>query len=192
MEEIGRDDDAGLRSFLDYAALAASIDAGGDKTDAVKMLTVHGAKGMEFDVVFLCGLSEGCFPSKRSSGPDDIEEERRLAYVALTRARKQLMLSDAEGLGHDGGERKPSRFIYEMGIERLVLLRHLPSPMPIPEPMADASAPARFTVGQTVEHPVFGRGIIEEIDTKRSVYIVKFDKMTGMRTLRFGAPLDAV
>ena len=101
IEEEGHDDDATLDAFLSRAALIANADRKADSDDTVKLMTVHTAKGMEFPSVFVCGLSEGNFPSRRSSGPEDVEEERRLAYVAFTRAERNLFLSDSEGYNHD-------------------------------------------------------------------------------------------
>ena len=92
IEEAGHDDDATLDEFLTRVALVSNIDRDNESSEAVRMMTVHTAKGMEFPAVFVCGLSEGSMPSRRSSGPDDIEEERRLAYVALTRARHLLFM----------------------------------------------------------------------------------------------------
>lgn len=190
IEEEGRDDDATLESFLDRAALAASADGKRDSADSVRLMTVHTAKGMEFDAVFVCGLSEGIFPSKRSSGPEDIEEERRLAYVAMTRARKYLFLSDSAGFGHDKVQKAPSRFIYEAGLENFDIVRPLPPQNESPLPMAGAGEGARYAVGDAVEHPLFGPGTISEVDYIGRNYVVLFNKAGLTRTLRFGAPLD--
>lgn len=78
------------------------------------MMTVHAAKGLEFPYVFVCGLNEGVFPSKHIDTHDKMEEERRLAYVAYTRAENCLFLSDAEGVNYDGSYRYPSRFIFNV------------------------------------------------------------------------------
>ena len=73
-------------------------------------MTVHAAKGLEFPYVFLCGMNEGVFPSRKILTLPGMEEERRLAYVAMTRAEKGLALSAAEGYNFDGSPRFPSRF----------------------------------------------------------------------------------
>ena len=77
-------------------------------------MTVHAAKGLEFPVVFLCELNEGIFPSRKTRTLPGMEEERRLAFVAMTRAEKRLCLSEAEGRNHDGSPRYPSRFALDM------------------------------------------------------------------------------
>ena len=192
IDEAGHDDDASLESFLTRVALISNMDRHTDNDNAVRMMTVHTAKGMEFDTVFVCGLSEGLFPSKRSIGPDDIEEERRLAYVALTRAKRSLYLSDSEGFAHDRSAKVPSRFIYEMGLDNLTLERPLPSQPQMPQPMAGAGDKPGFAVGSRVEHPVFGKGTIVDNDTARQNYTIKFDSLGTTRTLRYGAPLDLV
>ena len=85
-----------LGNYLDHAALFTNMDQT-ERAEAVKLMTVHAAKGLEFPVVFLCGLSEGIFPGKRANTREKLEEERRLCYVAMTRARDRLYLSDAAG-----------------------------------------------------------------------------------------------
>ena len=192
INEAGHDDDASLNEFLTRAALVANIDRSPDNKDTVRLMTVHTAKGMEFPAVFVCGLAEGNFPSRRSSGPDDIEEERRLAYVAVTRAEKQLYLSDSGGIGSDNAARQPSRFVYELGLQNIIAETPLPDAPGSAPVMAGAREKSNFSAGDAVDHPVFGRGIIVSADMSRQVYSVKFDKFATERTLRFGAPLSAV
>ena len=100
-----------LGNYLDHAALFTNMDQT-EKASAVKLMTIHAAKGMEFPVVFLCGLSEGIFPGKRADTRERLEEERRLAYVAFTRAKDRLFLSDAAGSNYDSSSRCPSRFLH--------------------------------------------------------------------------------
>lgn len=190
IEEAGHDDDEGLETFLTRAALIANIDRKSADADTVKMMTVHTAKGMEFPAVFVCGMSEGNFPSRRSSGPEDIEEERRLAYVAVTRAERLLFLSDSEGFSRDNMAKLPSRFIYEMGTENMTLETPLPdAPKPVAV-MAGATENQAFKTGDRVEHPVFGTGEIVSVDAQKQVYSVHFDNISTNRSLRFGAPLS--
>lgn len=192
IEEAGHDEDESLDQFLARVALATSADRA-DADNAVLLMTVHTAKGMEFDHVFVAGLNEGIFPSRRSASPDDIEEERRLAYVAMTRAKDALYLSDADGFNHDSSAKSPSRFIYEADPAKMEILRPLP-PLELPvlpqdEPKA---ASARFQSGDMVEHPVFGRGLIIEVDLRNQTYNIQFNNLPTMRSLRFAAPLNAV
>lgn len=190
VEEAGHDDDATLEQYLRRVALVTNLDAKAERDDAIRMMTVHTAKGMEFDTVFVCGMAEGSFPSKRSTGVDDIEEERRLAYVAFTRARKRLMVSDAEGYGHDRTERTPSRFIYEAGPANFDIERPLPEQAPVAAPMAGDGEKLLFAPGDRVEHPVFGPGTVTSVDNDK--YTVAFDRLGTERSLRPGAPLDKI
>lgn len=191
IEEDGHDDDASLEAFLTRAALIANIDRDSEKADTIKLMTVHTAKGMEFDNVIVAGLSEGNFPSRRCNTPEELEEERRLAYVAATRARQRLFLSDSEGYSHDGTDKETSRFVYEMGLDNLELLRPLKEKKIEVEPLADNGG-ATFGIGARVEHPVFGKGTVKEVSAEHQRYTVLFDNMPTPRTLRFGAPLDPV
>lgn len=192
IEEAGHDDDATLEDFLARVALMTGMDAEKADLPAVKLMTVHTAKGMEFPYVFICSLNEASFPSRRCSGPEEIEEERRLAYVAMTRAEKGLFMSDSEGFNHDNTGKTPSRFLYEAGIENLRFDRPLPEQIPLPQAPATAKGKSRLASGDMVEHPVFGRGLIMEVDPSRETYTVQFDKMPTPRTLRFAAPLNKI
>ena len=113
-----------LEAFLDRVALASSADILGEEGQAVSLMTLHLAKGLEFQLVFLTGLEEGLLPHSRSKdNPKDVEEERRLCYVGVTRARQELYLTRAKRRGMFGSydysglgvpQREPSRFIYDM------------------------------------------------------------------------------
>lgn len=112
---------AGVEAFLEEVALVADVDEIRDE-DAVLLMTVHASKGLEFPVVFLVGMEEGIFPHSRALGsPQDIEEERRLAYVGMTRAREQLLLSHAWARVMHGEYKAylPSRFLGEIPAELL-------------------------------------------------------------------------
>lgn len=108
-----------LNEFLEDVALVADIDTMEDSTNVVILMTLHSAKGLEFPFVYMCGMEDGIFPGYMSITADDpgeIEEERRLCYVGITRAMKKLSLSAARQRMHNGETRfnKPSRFIYEI------------------------------------------------------------------------------
>jgi DNA helicase-2/ATP-dependent DNA helicase PcrA len=126
-EEAGEDEGAGLTGFLDRSALVSDADEIG-RERGVTLMTAHLAKGLEFDAVFLPGLEENLFPHARAaSANEDLEEERRLLYVAMTRARKRLFLSHA-GFRRLRGEllpNPPSRFLEEVPKE---LLREVRGP----------------------------------------------------------------
>ena len=98
-------EEATLEHYLNHVALFTNADASDAAADKVKLMTAHAAKGLEFPYVFLCGMNEGIFPSRRTSTLPAMEEERRLAFVAMTRAEKRLFLSESEGRNIDGSER---------------------------------------------------------------------------------------
>lgn len=192
IEEAGHDDDASLDEFLARVALMTGMDAESRDIPAVKLMTVHTAKGMEFPYVFICNLCEASFPSRRCSGPEEIEEERRLAYVAMTRAEKGLFMSDSEGFNHDNTDKTPSRFLYEAGVENMRFERSLPPQAPMPVMPASIAGGHLFSSGDIVEHPVFGRGMVMDVDRDKETYTVMFNKLSTARTLRFAAPLTKV
>ena len=121
--------DSGLRDFIDHAALTSDTDKY-DRNAAVTMMTVHSAKGLEFPIVFLVGLEDGIFPHSRSlNDPSELEEERRLAYVAITRAEKTLYVSHSmrrRVYGEDIAA-EPSQFLNEMPLELIDDLSYGPS-----------------------------------------------------------------
>ncbi|MBQ8236912.1 MAG: UvrD-helicase domain-containing protein [Oscillospiraceae bacterium] len=185
-------EEVSLGNYLDHAALFTNMDQS-DRAQAVKLMTVHAAKGLEFPVVFLCGLSEGIFPGKRANTREKLEEERRLAYVAFTRAKDRLFLSDAAGSNYDGSFRYPSRFLFNAEKENLDYV--LPLDPDLVEDAMDhirrtedlEPAPVRQneSVGKRVRHPVFGEGTIIGTPRGSEGYIIQFDNMVTPRT--FGA-----
>jgi DNA helicase II / ATP-dependent DNA helicase PcrA len=162
-----------LTAFLTHAALEAGEHQAGEGEEALQMMTVHSAKGLEFDVVFMTGLEEGLFPHEQSvSEPEGLEEERRLAYVAITRARHRLYLSHAQTRMLHGQTRYniPSRFLEEIPQELMKWLTPRFSRQKaftpdfsrqtrttLPRPARDVGG---FRIGQNVMHPKFGPGII--------------------------------
>jgi len=172
-ERTQEDIDAGLdelSAFLSHAALEAGEGQGEAWDDCVQLMTLHSAKGLEFPLVFLVGLEEGLFPSQRSTEDEGrLEEERRLAYVGITRARDRLVISYAESRRMHGTEMlaRPSRFLAEMPAELIDEVR----------PRVQVSRPlyagaGRYTdtsslqedlpvkLGQRVSHPSFGEGVV--------------------------------
>ena len=117
--DYDREDETGIRDFIDHAALTSDTDKY-DRNAGVTMMTVHSAKGLEFPIVFLVGLEDGIFPHSRSIGDEkELEEERRLAYVAITRAEKILYITHAMRRRVYGEEMaaEPSQFLNEMPLE---------------------------------------------------------------------------
>ena len=112
-----------LEGFLEEVALVADIDSYEEGEETVALMTLHSAKGLEFPYVFLCGMNEGIFPSRKVRTQQAMEEERRLAFVALTRAEKGLYLSEADGRNFDGTPRYPSRFLLDIDRNLLAFTR---------------------------------------------------------------------
>ena len=157
-----------LAAFLSHAALEAGEGQADKWQDCVQLMTLHSAKGLEFDQVFLCGLEEGLFPHQRSvEEAGRLEEERRLCYVGVTRARKQLMLSYAEHRRLHGSESycMPSRFIHEIPAE---LVNEIRPRIQVSRPFETNSSSAAFReapcgdlgLGQRVQHTKFGEGVV--------------------------------
>jgi DNA helicase II / ATP-dependent DNA helicase PcrA len=166
-----------LTAFLTHAALEAGEHQAGEGQDALQMMTVHSAKGLEFDAVFLTGLEEGLFPHEQSvSEADGLEEERRLAYVAITRARNRLYLSHAQTRMLHGQTRYniPSRFLEEIPQELMKWLTPRFAKKRAFEPdfsrqtQTTFRKPPRdvggFRIGQNVTHPKFGPGVIVDAE----------------------------
>jgi DNA helicase-2/ATP-dependent DNA helicase PcrA len=163
-----------LTAFLTHAALEAGEHQAGEGQDALQMMTVHSAKGLEFDVVFISGLEEGLFPHEQSvSERDGLEEERRLAYVAITRARYRLYLSHAQTRMLHGQTRFniPSRFLEEIPQQLLKWLTprfsrqrafaaDFSRQTKTTFPRSSTREVGGFRIGQNVLHPKFGSGVI--------------------------------
>lgn len=185
--ELSRDDDDDrmLDAYLQEIALFTNVDAHVDN-DKVKLMTIHQSKGLEFPTVFIVGLTEGAFPNHRSireRRKDGEEEERRLMYVAVTRAREMLFLSEAEGYMNDSGALKyPSRFISEIP-DILLSIEGSPDPalfegtrnmVNLLNSELGEGDNSVWPAGTEVEHRVFGRGKIVKFDPAAQSYRVKF------------------
>jgi DNA helicase-2/ATP-dependent DNA helicase PcrA len=183
-----RSDDRSLAAFLDSVALIADIDQLAEGQGAVTLMTLHSAKGLEFPVVFITGMEEGVFPHARAfTDAAELEEERRLCYVGMTRAKERLFLSAAvrRQLYGNGNFNLPSRFLDEIPPE--LLQRIEPALGPLRRQFREwgeedeAAAPARagrnggraaetgdepfvdfLAVGARVRHPDWGVGVIRE------------------------------
>ncbi|MBR5641105.1 MAG: UvrD-helicase domain-containing protein [Firmicutes bacterium] len=198
--EISCGEETSLQHYLEHVALFSNAEqpvADGK----VKFMTIHAAKGLEFPYVFLCALNEDVFPSKKTSTLEAMEEERRLAFVAVTRAQKALYLSDAEGRTLEGTQRYPSRFLFDTGFELMdvenappddlvrdakeliaVRLKHMP------ENLAKTALPE----GTRVRHEVFGEGTILEFDAGAGVYVIQFDMLDTTRRLNARLKLEVL
>jgi DNA helicase-2/ATP-dependent DNA helicase PcrA len=172
----------GLEEFLAQLALVQDTDEV-DRSDTVLMMTLHGAKGLEFPIVFMTGMEEGVFPSYRSETPQDIQEERRLCYVGITRAMERLYLTNAVSRLLYGYERSnpPSRFLKEIPPEFMV------------SPHQKEVVASKLATGDTVIHRKFGMGVITAITTDdEEIAVVDFER-AGVRMLRLDlAPLEKI
>lgn len=190
-------EEVSLGNYLDHAALFTNMDQS-ERAQAVKLMTIHAAKGLEFSTVFVCGLSEGIFPGKRANTREKLEEERRLCYVAFTRAKDRLFLSDAAGTNYDGSFRYPSRFVFNAEKENLDYTVPLDPDVEEraleqirrTEPDDHTAATVCEEVGKAVMHPVFGKGTIIGIPREQSGVIVQFESMVTPRTFGPGAKLQ--
>jgi DNA helicase-2/ATP-dependent DNA helicase PcrA len=178
---VQRDDDeesaalSELVAFLSYASLEAGEGQAQAGEDGVQLMTLHSAKGLEFPLVFLAGLEEGLFPSGKSlEEAGRLEEERRLAYVGITRARQKLVLSYAEARRIHGADMYgiPSRFLREIPAPLLNEVRprvNVSRPMASSLPRRDRGHAAMeeqpgLRLGQNVRHPTFGTGFVTDVE----------------------------
>ena len=187
-----------LEQYLTHVALFTGVDQESAQ-DKVRLMTVHSAKGLEFPYVFLCQLNEGVFPSSKTRTIEGMEEERRLAFVAVTRAKKGLYLSQASGRNFRGSPIYPSRFLLDIDQELLVCAQ------PPKEGLIEAAQEyidnsliwmpseeeTAFSAGQRVRHAVFGLGTVLAVDTEKQAHVVKFDGMDTPRSISFRVKLEA-
>ena len=187
-----------LPYYLAHVALFTNADLD-DAEDKVKLMTIHAAKGLEFPYVFLCGMNDGIFPSRRVRTVQAMEEERRLAFVALTRAEKGLYLSEADGRNFDGTLRYPSRFLLDIDPSLLVFTTPPPDSLVraaksyyarSAERLVDRDADATFLPGQRVRHAVFGEGTVLAADLDKEAHIIQFDGMQTQRAISFRTKLE--
>ncbi|MBQ1530303.1 MAG: UvrD-helicase domain-containing protein, partial [Clostridia bacterium] len=199
--EVSCGEETDLDGYLKHAALFTNADTA-EAGDKVRLMTVHAAKGLEFPIVFLIGMNEGTFPSRKIKSLDEMEEERRLAFVAVTRAEQQLVLTSAEGRNLDATPRYPSRFILDIGVDRL-LFDEPPREGLIKEAKEYIDMKSRylstgdeedslFDIGDRVEHPVMGPGTILERNANKSAYLIQFDDIPTPRAISYRAKLKAI
>lgn len=176
-----------LGDYLSKIALFTNLDVT-EKRESVKLMTVHTAKGLEYPYVFVVSLNEGVFPSSKVRSRQEMEEERRLCYVAFTRAKDSLFIVDAEGRNNDSSYRYPSRFIFNVDFDKLEVdgipdedflnqakayIGHLEKRLQSPA--------AAFKPGDRVTHPVFGNGVVVR-ETDKS-YEIEFETISGHRDI---------
>ncbi|MBI5309738.1 MAG: UvrD-helicase domain-containing protein [Actinobacteria bacterium] len=193
------DDDAGVEAFLQQVALFSDQDALKDESGAITLMTLHNAKGLEYPVVFMIGLEEGIFPHSRSVDSGDVEEERRLCYVGITRARERLYMTHAAArtLFGDRSWNQPSRFLDEIPAEHTEVQVETSNGGSFGRGGARGSghgggaatssgggfgggvqtggrlALARFKIGDDVEHSNFGEGVVIGVEPGNMI-VVRF------------------
>jgi len=209
-----RTPDGSLQGFLEEVALVSQIDEYRDGDDRITLMTVHAAKGLEFPVVFVSGMEEGLFPHHNSMESESgVQEERRLFYVAVTRAKKELFITHAGSRMRFGmiTPALPSRFLREMPAEAIE--KQTPYGEEIEEPAVSKTYAVRrrekavapeiardypetdtFRAGDVVRHPTFGRGEVVECSGagSRTTVIVRFPGVGVKRLMLHYAKLEKV
>ncbi|MDR1319966.1 MAG: UvrD-helicase domain-containing protein [Gracilibacteraceae bacterium] len=201
-----------LGGFLTQVALVAEIDSLDESENAVKLMTMHSAKGLEFPVVFGVGMEEGIFPSGKSIMEDRLEEERRLCYVTITRARERLYFTHARRRLIFGRENRyePSRFLAELPMEYISAGEAAGPSWGAGEEsygrgfggfggsrsgggdwrrqgaVVAARDPGTFDIGDRVEHPTFGPGIVSSVRGAGAAALIKVIFRQGVKTLEAG------
>ncbi|MBO5338889.1 MAG: UvrD-helicase domain-containing protein [Clostridia bacterium] len=204
-----RDEDPSLSGFLEEVTLVSDVDRYDENADAVTLMTIHSAKGLEFPVVFLPGMEEGVFPGQQSMAmPSEIEEERRLAYVAITRAKKTLIITHArERMLYGMTQRNPlSRFVREIDEEYLDIKKERQlsysgfetTSRPKPQNIMGlftannqaTKKPERkleevYSVGDRIKHMTFGEGTVLNVTPMSSdfMYEIAFDNVGTKKLL---------
>ncbi|CAB4765299.1 MAG: DNA helicase PcrA [Actinobacteria bacterium] len=207
-EALGEDEEISLAGFLEQVSLVADADEipeGEDHGGVVTLMTLHTAKGLEFPTVFLTGLEDGIFPHSRTLGEkNEIEEERRLAYVGLTRAEQRLYLTRAEYRSSWGAPNynPPSRFLEEIPEEVIQWRNKSVTSSPISKRRDFTAPPPRATgkksvamdlaVGERVSHDTFGLGTVTALSGEgdRAEATINFGQYGEKRLLLRYAPVE--
>jgi DNA helicase II / ATP-dependent DNA helicase PcrA len=203
-DELGPEDAVAM--FLEKVSLVADIDELDEVAESVTLITLHQAKGLEFPVVFIVGLEEGILPHRRSfDDPEEMEEERRLCYVGITRAKKQLYLLRSYRRSLFGGStaNPPSRFLQDISphlISPRGLWQESPTPVASPDFVWGSRTPPRppntltLKVGDHVRHSKFGPGIVMSCNSTREdqELTVVFEEGGVKKLLASLAPLERI
>lgn len=183
-----------LENYLQEIALYTDMDVHDKKTDRVKLMTIHTAKGLEFPYVFLCGFSDGVLPSYMSMKERRLEEERRLTYVAITRAEKAFYMTESEGYNFQTEMNKyPSRFLWEIkdnlyvrqGILPQEIIDAAKNQIEFEKELLNLPPIHILEVGDVVEFSTWGEGCIISKNDEQKTYMIYFDKLNGERPIRY-------
>ncbi|MDP8958220.1 MAG: UvrD-helicase domain-containing protein, partial [Actinomycetota bacterium] len=186
-----------LELFLESISLVADVDELGDSLEAVTLMTLHNAKGLEYPVVFMAGMEEGVFPHQRSlTEPQELEEERRLCYVGITRAQDRLYLTNAFSRRLWGGlnYNSPSRFLSELPAGLSTAAKRERNPRMESRSPGPSLNFARVGAGDRVRHDKWGLGTVQEVVgvDERAEVVVDFDEAGPKRLALVWAPLHKV
>ncbi len=184
-----------LTEYLQEIALYTDMDIEDDRNDRVKLMTIHTSKGLEFPYVFLCGFTEGVLPSAMSikeRRAKAIEEERRLTYVAITRAEKAFYMTESEGFNFSTGLNKyPSRFLFEINDNYFVRKGELSQEI-INEAKEQLKLDAsrqliqkKFDVGDLVNHLIWKQGKVIEVNEEKGEYQIEFIETGKTKPINF-------
>ena len=178
-----------LATFLQDVSLHRDVEED-EKKDCVKIMTAHTAKGLEFHTVIVAGMTEKIFPSARAleeRREKALEEERRLAYVAMTRAKRRLFMTESEGFGFRGYTKTPSRFLFNIDNEHITRIGHISEEIMAEHALQTVirkfSDKNPLAPGDKVKHKFFGEGVIEALDKKTETYKIRF--LNGVKPIRF-------
>ena len=195
--EVSCGEECNLENFLSHVALYSNSDLNVNK-NKVNFMTIHAAKGLEFPFVFIAGMNENMFPSKKIDSLSAMEEERRLAFVGYTRAEQRLYLTEAEGFSEAYGFRFPSRFIFDVDDCFLDYKVELSDSLKqksrnyIEESdknLEKMEALIDLSPGDKVTHNILGNGKILEIDSVKKTYLIQFENIQTPRKMSFKAPI---
>ena len=174
-----------ISDFLEEISLVADIEEHKAEDNAVTLMTLHSAKGLEFKVVFIVGMEDGIFPHQNSfTEPGGLEEERRLCYVGITRAKEKLFLSNAKKRMLYGKENLtiPSRFLKEIPEDLIEYTKSsIKEEKKIDKTKVFYDEEQEYSIGQVVVHSVYGRGVIVAIDDK--FVSIAFNKRFGIKKI---------
>ena len=210
-EHVG--EDVSLPSYLQQLAVISDYESERNQ-NCVKLMTIHSSKGLEFPFVIIAGMTEGVFPSRRTLEErrlDGLEEERRLCYVAMTRAMRELYMVESEGNTYGEPKKLPSRFIYDVEQSHLKTVGVVPedvikdlalkikqtggekakTPAAPKAPVLVSASQRKYKKGDTVSHKVFGLGEISEIDEKNGengAYMIRFAASDKLKPIDVNYP----
>jgi DNA helicase-2/ATP-dependent DNA helicase PcrA len=196
LEESGEERERSLPDFLQQVALISDADERADEEGLVTLMTLHNAKGLEYPIVLIIGCEEGMFPHSRALDEGGLEEERRLCYVGITRAQRDLYLTHARTRTVFGARNYgiPSRFISEIPAELTDKEQQRPQGVPgirarattwrAADPTRDAAQPppVAYRLGDDVAHPTFGEGVVTGVEPG-GIVVIRFSKDGSERKL---------